>query len=224
VLKSRFHYPRYGHGVLTRWQGGLAAIVVTLGTVALVILDLADRGVRVWGDSHAITTDTVGGLLVLLITVLVVDQVVSIRQLNDRARAIAAQAAIVVTQARRTAQAVSHAVNPHDGQGDRDAAVDEFRTYMMMLLVAAPVLIDAKVSRDFLEQAQVLGAELAKALAATAKPADGAADAPSRPAGTGKASTARLNEAVQRLRTASTPLLQVLDPETRSIIRGDTPA
>jgi hypothetical protein len=34
--------------VLTRWQGGLAAIVVTLGTVALVILDLADRGVRVW--------------------------------------------------------------------------------------------------------------------------------------------------------------------------------
>jgi hypothetical protein len=170
----------------------------------------------------------VGGLLVLLITVLVVDQVVSIRQLNDRARAIAAQAAIVVTQARRTAQAVSQAVNPHDGQGDRDAAVDEFRTYMMMLLVAAPVLIDAKVSRDFLEQAQVLGAELAKALAETAKPADGAADgaadAPARRAGTGKVSTARLNEAVQRLREASTPLLQVLDPETRSIIRGDPPA
>jgi uncharacterized protein YbjQ (UPF0145 family) len=210
--------------VLTRWQGGLAAIVVTLGTVALVILDLADRGVRVWGDTHAITTDTVGGLLVLLITVLVVDQVVSIRQLNDRARAIAAQAAIVVTQARRTVQAVSQAVNPHDGQGDRDAAVDEFRTYMMMLLVAAPVLIDAKVSRDFLEQAQVLGAELAKALAETAKPADGAADAPARRAGTGKGSTARLNEAVQRLREASTPLLQVLDPETRSIIRGDPPA
>jgi hypothetical protein len=124
-----------------------------------------------------------GGLLVLLITVLVVDQVVSIRQLNDRARAIAAQAAIVVTQARRTAQAVSQAVNPHDGQGDRDAAVDEFRTYMMMLLVAAPVLIDAKVSRDFLEQAQVLGAELAKALAETAKPADGAARRAGPPCG-----------------------------------------
>jgi len=132
-------------------------------------------------------------------------------------------------------QAVSQAVNPHDGQGDRDAAVDEFRTYMMMLLVAAPVLIDAKVSRDFLEQAQVLGAELAKALAATAKPTGGAANAPAKPAdgtagapahqaGAGKASAARLNEAVQRLRTASTPLLQVLDPETRSIIRGDPPA
>ena len=35
---------------------------------------------------------------------------------------------------------------------------------MMMLLVAAPVLIDAKVSRDFLEQAQVLGGELARAM------------------------------------------------------------
>lgn len=217
--------------MLTRWQGGLAAIVVTLLTVALVILDLADAGARRWWDGHAITTDTVSGLLVLLITVLVVDQVVSLRQLNDRARAIAAQAAIVVTQARRTRQAVSQAINPDDGQGDRDAAVDEFRTYMMMLLVAAPVLIDAKVSRDFLEQAQVLGAELAKALAATAKPADGAAKAadgaakaPARPAGAGKASAARLNEAVQRLRDASTPLLQVLDPETRSIIRGDPPA
>jgi hypothetical protein len=245
VLKSRFHCPRYGRGVLTRWQGGLAAIAVTLGTVTLVILDLADTGVRAWGASHAITTDTVAGLLVLLITVLVVDQVVSIRQLNDRARAIAAQAAIVVTQARRTTQAVSEAINPHDGRGDRDAAVDEFRTYMMMLLVAAPVLIDAKVSRDFLEQAQVLGAELAKALAATAKPADGAAKpadgaakpadgaakpadgaakAPGRTAGAGKESAARLNEAVQRLRDASTPLLQVLDPDTRSIIRGDPPA
>ncbi len=183
--------------MLTRWQGGLAAIVVTLLTVALVILDLADAGTRRWWDGHAITTDTVSGLLVLLITVLVVDQVVSLRQLNDRARAIAAQAAIVVTQARRTTQAVSQAINPHDGQGDRDAAVDEFRTYMMMLLVAAPVLIDAKVSRDFLEQAQVLGAELAKALAATAKPADGAAKAadgaakaPARPAGAGKVSAA----------------------------------
>src|SRR5580658_11332271 len=137
--------------MLSRWQGGSAAVVVTVVTCVLVIGDLADGGMRRWWDGHALTTDTVAGLLVVLITVLVVDQVVSARQFNDRARAIAAQAAIVVTQARRTSQAVSQAVNPHDGQGDRDAAVDEFRTYMMMLLVAAPVLIDAKVSRDFLE-------------------------------------------------------------------------
>ena len=219
--------------MLTRWQGGLAAIVVTLGTVALVILDLADTGVRAWGASHAITTDTVAGLLVVLITVLVVDQVVSRRQLNDRARAIAAQAAIVVTQARRTSQAVSQALfaddaaGDRDAQGDRDAAVDEFRTYMMMLLVAAPVLIDAKVSRDFLEQAQYLGAELARALAVTAKPADEVAEpaakagqAP-RSSGAAAVSPGRLNDAVKRLRAASTPLLQVLDPETRAIIRGD---
>jgi hypothetical protein len=211
--------------VLTRWQGGLAAIVVTLLTVALVILDLADAGARQWWDGHAVTTDTVSGLLVLLITLLVVDQVVSLRQLNDRARAIAAQAAIVVTQARRTTQAVAQAIKPDDDPGDRDAAVDEFRTYMMMLLVAAPVLIDAKVSRDFLEQAQVLGAELARALAATAEPAGGTAGgtagAPARRADAGKVSAARLNDAVRRLRTASTPLLEVLDPETQRIVLGD---
>ncbi len=80
--------------MLTRWQGGLAATVVTLVTAGLVILDLADTGVRAWGASHAITTDTVAGLLVLLITVLVVDQVVRLRQINDRSRAVAAQAAI----------------------------------------------------------------------------------------------------------------------------------
>ena len=204
--------------------GLLAATLVTLGTGALVILDLTDAGMRAWGTGHAITTDTVSGLLVLLITLLVVDQVVSRRQLNDRARAIAAQAAIVVTQARRASDAVSQAVNPDDDQGDRDAAVDEFRTYMMMLLVAAPVLIDAKVSRDFLEQAQFLGAELAKALAATAEPAGGVANAPARPAGAGQVSAARLDDAAQRLREASAPLLQVLDPETRAAVRGDPTA
>jgi hypothetical protein len=42
------------------------------------------------------------------------------------------------------------------GSGDRDTASDEFRTYMIMLLVGAPVLIEATVSRNFLEQAQSL--------------------------------------------------------------------
>jgi hypothetical protein len=32
---------------------------------------------------------------------------------------------------------------------------------------------------------------------------------------------ARLDDAVQRLRTASTPLLQVFDPETRRVVLGD---
>lgn len=201
---------RYGRVVLSRWLGGLAALVVTLIACALVILDLTDGGLRRWNDVHALTTDTVAGLLVLLITVLVADQVIRLSQINARARAVAAQAAIVVTQAIRSSQAVSQALA---GSGDRDAAGDEFRTYMMMLLVGAPVLIDAKVSRNFLEQAQSLGGEMARALAATAK-TPGQVSYP----------TARLDDAVQQLRTASTPLLQVLDPETRRVIRGDQPA
>ena len=93
----------------------------------------------------------------LLITVLVVDQVVRLRQVSDRSRAIAAQAAIMVVQARRTVQAVTQAVAKGAADSDRDAASDELRTYMMMLLVAAPLLIDIPVSRSFLEQAQALG-------------------------------------------------------------------
>jgi uncharacterized iron-regulated membrane protein len=71
--------------MLSRWQGGSAAVVVTLVAFALVIGDLGDAGMRRWWDGHALTTNTVAGLLVLLITVLVVDQVVSLRQFNDRA-------------------------------------------------------------------------------------------------------------------------------------------
>jgi hypothetical protein len=193
--------------VLSRWQGGVAALVVTLLTGALMILEVTDAGLRRWWAFHALTTDTVSGLLVLLITVLVIDQVVRLRQINGRARAVAAQAAILVSQAIRSEQAVSQALA---GSGDRDAASDEFRTYMMMLLVGAPVLIDATVSRNFLEQAQFLGGEMARALAATAG-APGQAGYPA----------ARLDDALQRLRTASTPLLQVLNPETQRAVLGD---
>ena len=197
---------RYGRVVLSRWLGGLAALVVTLIACAMVILDLTDGGLRRWNDVHALTTDTVAGLLVLLITVLVADQVIRLSQINARARAVASQAAIVVSQAIRSSQAVSGALA---SSGDRDVAGDEFRTYMMMLLVAAPVLIDANMSRNFLEQAQALGGEMARALAATAKKHSQA----SYP-------TDRLDDAVQRLKTASTPLLQVLDPKTQLLISG----
>src|SRR5260370_42209475 len=137
----------YGRGVLSRWQGGLAAIVVTLLTGVLVILDVTDGAMRRWWDGHALTTDTVSGLLVLLITLLVVDQVVRLRQINDRARAVAAQAAIIMTQAMRASQAVSQATAEAADPGDRDTAADEFRTYKMMLRVGASVLIDARVAR-----------------------------------------------------------------------------
>jgi hypothetical protein len=199
--------------VLSRWQGGLAATVVTVLAAVLVILDINDAAMRRWWDGHALTTDTVSGLLVLMITLLVVDQVVSLRQINDRARAVAAQAAIVMTQAMRASQAVSQATAKGAGPDDRDTASDELRTYMMMLLVAAPVLIDVKVSRAFLEQAQLVAAEMARALGIRA-----------RSLKPGTLADARLDNAVQQLRTASTPLLQVLDPETQAAIRGDESA
>jgi hypothetical protein len=193
--------------VLSRWQGGSAAVVVTLVACVLVILDLADGPMRRWWDAHALTTDTVAGLLVLLITVLVVDQVVALRQINDRARAVAVQVGIMMTQAARTTQAVSQVLA---GKGDRDSAGDEFRTYIMMLLAVAPILIDAKLSRNFLEQAQRMGGEMGRALTVITK-------AP----GQEEPSVTRLNHGLQRLRAASAPLLQNLDPETRAAVSGD---
>lgn len=183
--------------VQTRWQGWLAAAVVTLVTVALVTDDISNSGFRQWWVNHALTTDTVAGLLVVLVTVLVVNQVARRRQLLDRARAVSAQAAIMLSQAGRASRAVSAAL---DGSGDRDAASEELRTYMMMLLVGAPVLIEGRVSRNLLEQAQHLGAEMTRVLLNLAKDHGG----PAKP-------DARLNDAIAGLRTAAAPLLQQLN-------------
>lgn len=183
--------------MLTRVQGGFAATVITLLAVGLVIFDLADRAFRRWCSDRALTTDLVAGLLVLLITLLVVDQLVRRRQTNDRARAVAAQAAILMAQATRSSEAITSAL---DGSGEQSDASDEVRTYMMMLLVVAPVLIEDAVSRGFLEQAQRLGGEMARVLRAMATSAD-----------LSTISRTRLDDAVTRLRATSVPLLQVLD-------------
>ncbi len=181
--------------------------MVTLVTLGLIAVDLTDAAARRWWADRAFATDVVAGILVLLITVLVVDQVVRVRQLQDRARATAAQAAIVMVQAARAKQNVSAVMN---GAGDRDAALDEVRTYMTILSISAPVLIDARVSRAFLEQAQRLGAGLARGLDFGVK-ASGK---------TGTASDSRLEDSFQRLRAASVPLLEVLTAEQRSAAGG----
>ena len=147
-----------------------------------------------------------GGLLVLLITVLVVNQLLNRRQTRQRGHAVAAQAAIMVTQATRSAQAVSSAL---DGSGDRDAATDGFRTYMMMLLMGAPVLIDDPTARRFLEQAQYLGALMARALTVMDKSPDGAA-----------AQGKGLGDAVRQLQSAAEPFLQLLNPAVRDSIEN----
>ncbi len=190
--------------MLTRWQGWLAACAVTVIAVALVLGDLTDLQMRLWWQAHALTTDTVSGLLVLLITVLVVDQVVRIRQLQDRSLAVGAQSAIMMAQASRSAKAVSAAIG---GSSDRGTALDEVRTYMVMLLVGAPLLIDGKVSRTFLEHAQYLGGELAYALSVTAN-------------STGNYSPERLDKAVSQLKSASAPLLQALSSDERKAAVG----
>jgi hypothetical protein len=198
--------------MLTRWQGGFAAVVVTLIACGLVIGDIADRGFRRWWLAHAITTDTVAGLLVLLITVLIADQLVSRRQLRDRSRAIAAQAAIIVGQASRSSKVVCAALL---GSGDRETANDEMRTYMLMLLVSSPTMIDATVSRDLLELAQSLGGDMARALLVTrAKDRGKPHDPPATLA-------AQIGQSYDRVRDAAAPLLQVLDL-AELIAAGDT--
>ena len=188
--------------MLRRWPGATAAGLITLVTLGLVAIDLADAGARRWWANRAFATDVVAGILVVLVTVLVVDQVVRVRQLRDRARATAAQAAILMVQAARAKQNVSAAMK---GSGGQDAALDEVRTYMTILSISTPVLIDARVSRVFLEQAQALGAELARGLASGVKASGEAATAPD----------SRLEDSFQRLHSASAPLLEMLTAEQR---------
>ena len=189
-----------------RFLGWLAAVLATLTALALVVGELVNVGQRRWWLVHPLTTDTVGGLLVLLITVLVVNQLLTLRQIRQRGHAVAAQAAIMVAQASRSAQAVSAALG---GSGDRDAAADGFRTYMMMLLMGAPVLIDDPRARRFLERAQYLGALMARALSVIDKSPDDAA-----------AQGKGLGDAVQQLQSAAAPLLQLLSPAVRDSIEN----
>ena len=183
---------------------GMAAVLVTAAAVVLEALDLTVPRFRHWWAGRPLTTTIVGGFLVVLVTVLVVDRVLNLRQLSDRAKVMAAQAAIVMAQADRSAQAVSATL---DASGDRDAASDEVRTYMSMLLVAAPILIDAKRPREFLMEAQHLGAELARLLGSSEPPPPEASTA-----------SERIDTATQRLRTSSIPLLAVFDREQRTAV------
>jgi hypothetical protein len=177
-----------------------------LVTLALVVNEVTDAGQRRWWARHPFTADTVAGLLVLLVTVLVVNQVLNRRQARQRGHAVAAQAAIMVAQATRSAQAVSAMI---DGSGDRSAASEAFQTYMMMLLTGAPVLIDDPVARRFLEQAQYLGAVMARTLRAIDRSPDGA-----------PVPTDSMDDAVQQLQSAAAPLLQLLSPGVRDSIQS----
>jgi hypothetical protein len=193
--------------VLPRWQAGVATAVVTTIAVVLVTLDLTTHGTRRFWAAHALTADTVAGLLVLGLTVLVVNQLLIRRQYAARSRVVAAQAGFVLAQARRSVQAVR---SYQSGDGDRDAAADQARSYSLMLMVAAPLLIDSPVARAFLDQAQRLAREIGRSVAPTER--DGRAVSP--PA-------SGLDDAVQQLRTAAAPLLATLTSSERSLVQDE---
>ena len=186
------------------WSG---AVTVLALTAVLVVLDISVGSVHRYWSRHSFTSSVLSGLLVLLLTVLIVDRVTRFRRIRDQSRAIAAQAAIVLAEAERATDAVKHA-SPSDD--DRDEASGELRTYGQMLLGSAPLLIDAKVSRAFLECAQRLASLLSRALRAIGdKEVEQA--------------KAQLDEGIQQLREAAAPLLLALNREQRAAVTSDEP-
>jgi hypothetical protein len=200
--------------VLKRWlalSGGprawSGAVTVLALTAVLVVLDISVGSVHRYWSRHSFTSSVLSGLLVLLLTVLIVDRVTRFRRIRDQSRAVAAQAAVVLAEAERATDAVMRASQSDD---DRDEASGELRTYGQMLLGSAPLLIDAKVSRAFLECAQRVAALLSRALRATGDKEI-------------EQAKARLDDGIQQLREAAAPLLLALNRDQRAAVTSDEP-
>ena len=189
-------------GGWTAWAGAFSVLAVT---GVLVALDLSVASVHRYGSQHSFAASVLSGVLVLLLTVLIVDRVVRIRRLRDQSRAIAAQAAVLLAQAARAKDAVTR---PSVSDDDRDEASGELRSYTQMLLISAPLLIDAKVSRTFLEAAQRVAAHLSRTLRAIE--AEEAREAKTR-----------LDRGVEQMREAAAPLLQALNRDERAAVNPD---
>lgn len=179
-------------------------MTVMVITVILVVLDLSDRSVQRYWLRDSFASSVLSGVLVLLLTVLIVDRVTRARQIKNQSRAIAAQAAIIVAQAGRTADSISRLGAVAE---DREGAGAELRTYTQMLLTSAPLLIDARDPRTFLETAQATAARMFRALTAEGDKADRTKE--------------QVDSALARLREAAAPLLQALSSEQRAAIGSD---
>jgi hypothetical protein len=183
------------------WVAG----AVTAAVLALIALDLVDHEFNSWSDAHSFATDAVSTLLGLAVAALVLDRIATRRRLRDQAQVMAAQGAMIAAQALRATYAVTSSL---DGGRGRDEAADELRTFMMMMLTSAPVLIDAPHTREFLQTSQHLGAELARALGVT-RSGDRPGDVDQR-----------LNDAAGQVRAAIQPLLKTLDTEQQADLWG----
>jgi hypothetical protein len=179
------------------------ALVVTVITSILVILDIRDRSVHQFWSRHSFTSSVLAGVLVLLLTVLIIDRVTRMRKLRNQSRAIAVQAAIIVAQAERAVDAIKTTSRSSE---EREAAAEELRTFTLMLLTSAPVLIDADRSRAFLEAAQRLAGQMFWAL----RDRDGEG-----------VTEARLDDAMTQLRIAAAPVLEVLSRQERAAVTLD---
>jgi hypothetical protein len=188
-----------------RLRDWTAAVVVLTVTLAAVGLDLFDNPIRGFWYRHSFAASIVSGVLVLLLTVLFVDQVNRLRRIKSQSRAIAVQSAVLLAQAERAADAVKSSTKSHE---DRDEASQELRTYMQMLLTSTPVLIDASASRAFLEAAQRTAGQLYREVRATTD--QGNTDV-----------NKRVDAAIQDLRQAAAPLLKPLNTQQRSAVASD---
>jgi hypothetical protein len=190
--------------MLSQYRPWSGAVTVTVITAVLVALDIGDGPVHRYWSRHSFTASVLSGVLVLLLTLLIVDRVTRMRDIKNRSRAIGAQAAIIVGQARRVADAIAR---PALSDEDRDEASDELRTYTQMLFTSAPLLIDAPVPRAFLESAQRLAGQLYRALRAKDE--------------TTEHTKRQLDQAVGKLRDEAAPLLQALSSQQRTAVSSD---
>jgi hypothetical protein len=179
-------------------------MTVMVITAILVILDITVGSVHRYWSGHSFTSSVLAGTLVLLLTVLIVDRVARIRQFRNQSRVIAIQAAIIVSQARRTADTI---VGTPASAENREAAQDELRTYTQMLFTSAPVLIEAPAPRAFLETAQRAAGQLAGALREA--PAENVED-----------TKARLDAEIDQVRRAAAPLIATLDRKQLAVAFG----
>jgi hypothetical protein len=185
-----------------RVRAWAAALSVLLLTVVAVVLDIADSAVRNFWYRHSFTSSVVAGLLVLLLTVLFVDRVNRMRKVKDQSRAVGVQAAVILAQAGHAADAIKR---PSPTEEERDEASQELRTYMQMLLTSAPLLIEAKASRMFLEVAQQAAAEFLRSVRSRAD--DESLDI-----------SARVDAALEQLRGAAGPVVVRLNREERAAV------